>query len=151
VQQVVIKIGPRHVQTINIILIHIAYNNISFLQYGCGFKSSRGWAGRRDFFPPRPQMCVWRYVYQFAFRGKKKTPKHHHRSLYPLSGKSILRRLVRHHRFPPFTRRHDLCLSRLNGYKRSFGDTPWRDDATHQRKSDFQPIATRLPPVHSTV
>lgn len=107
-------------QTINIILIHIAYNNIFFLQYGCGLKSSRGWMGRRDFFSPRPK-CAY-VTYQFAFQKKKK----HQNTIidhYTLSGKSILRLLARHHRFPPFTRRHDLCLSRLNDYKRSLGDT----------------------------
>jgi len=141
VQQVVIKIGPRHVQTINIILIHIAYNNISFLHYGCGFKSSRevGW---RD-FSPTPK-----YVLRTNLRFRKK--KHQNTiDHYTLSGKSIWRLLVRH-LFPPFTRRHNLCLSRLNDYKRPFGDTSWRD-AMHQRKSDFQPIATRLPPVRLTV
>lgn len=42
---------------------------------------------------------------------------------------------------PVYPKTPHLRLSRLNDRKRSSSG-----DATHQRKSDFQPIATRLPP-----
>jgi len=117
------KIGRRHVQTINIILIHIAYDNnmcprciyTGAIQCGCGFKSALADGRGVDFFYTED-------VFRTNLRFRKKKPSKHtlyitivYYNIPSPRGSSCFRRLLVHHRFsfpPPFTRRHSICVCR---------------------------------------